>query len=120
MVFVDIKHHVYFTYSTYPSHFSSFASGDWCVDDILVILCAQFKKAPSSEDLPDVLKQVKFTSMAWTHDNKGIFYNVSHLVGLGSVLPFSEILVFHSSSYIIFISYQIRFFWVGGGGGGNQ
>ena len=37
----------------------------------------QFKKAPSGEDLPDTLKHVKFSSMAWTHDHKGIFYNVS-------------------------------------------
>ncbi|XP_070208687.1 prolyl endopeptidase-like [Littorina saxatilis] len=35
----------------------------------------KFKKAPSAEDLPDVLKNVKFTSMAWTPDNDGLFYN---------------------------------------------
>ncbi|KAL4218360.1 hypothetical protein ACF0H5_023097 [Mactra antiquata] len=35
----------------------------------------KFKKAPSGEDLPDVLKRVKFSSMAWTHDDKGLFYN---------------------------------------------
>ncbi|XP_052096936.1 prolyl endopeptidase-like [Mytilus californianus] len=35
----------------------------------------QFKKAPSGEDLPDILENVKFTSLAWTHDNKGLFYN---------------------------------------------
>ncbi|XP_052763088.1 prolyl endopeptidase-like [Mya arenaria] len=35
----------------------------------------KFKTAPSAEDLPDVLTRVKFSSMAWTHDDKGIFYN---------------------------------------------
>ncbi|KAL8591735.1 hypothetical protein ACOMHN_032277 [Nucella lapillus] len=35
----------------------------------------KFKKAPSGEDLPDTLKNVKFTSLAWTQDNKGLFYN---------------------------------------------
>ena len=40
----------------------------------------QFKKAPSGEDLPDTLKHVKFSSMAWTHDHKGIFYNVSDVI----------------------------------------
>ena len=28
--------------------------------------------------LPDSLENAKFTSMAWTHDNKGLFYNVSN------------------------------------------
>lgn len=35
----------------------------------------QFKKAPSGEEMPDLLENVKFTSLAWTHDNKGLFYN---------------------------------------------
>ncbi|KAL5013132.1 hypothetical protein ScPMuIL_007402 [Solemya velum] len=35
----------------------------------------KFKRAPHGEDLKDILEKVKFSSMAWTHDNKGIFYN---------------------------------------------
>lgn len=34
-------------------------------------------KVIGKEQLPDTLENAKFTSMAWTHDNKGLFYNVS-------------------------------------------
>ena len=33
-------------------------------------------KVDGQEQLPDTLENAKFTSMAWTHDNKGLFYNV--------------------------------------------
>ena len=39
--------------------------------------CFKFMKVCGKEQLPDVLENAKFTSMAWTHDNKGLFYNVS-------------------------------------------
>ena len=39
--------------------------------------CFKFMKVCGKEHLPDVLENAKFTSMAWTHDNKGLFYNVS-------------------------------------------
>lgn len=35
----------------------------------------KFMKVCGKEQLPDVLENAKFTSMAWTHDNKGLFYN---------------------------------------------
>ncbi|XP_074607538.1 prolyl endopeptidase-like [Acropora palmata] len=35
----------------------------------------RFMKVCGKEQLPDVLENAKFTSMAWTHDNKGLFYN---------------------------------------------
>ena len=34
-------------------------------------------KVDGQVQLPDTLENAKFTSMAWTHDNKGLFYNVS-------------------------------------------
>ena len=30
----------------------------------------------TKEDMADELKWVKFSSIAWTHDNKGFFYQV--------------------------------------------
>ena len=47
------------------------------VDAILLLLfLSQFMKVDGQEQLPDTLENAKFTSMAWTHDNKGLFYNV--------------------------------------------
>ena len=34
-------------------------------------------KIDGKVQLADSLENAKFTSMAWTHDNKGLFYNVS-------------------------------------------
>ncbi|XP_053566563.1 prolyl endopeptidase [Bombina bombina] len=35
----------------------------------------KFMKVSTLEELPDVLKRVKFSCMSWTHDGVGIFYN---------------------------------------------
>lgn len=37
----------------------------------------QIRDVESAKDHLEILKRVKFTSLAWTHDNKGLFYNVS-------------------------------------------
>ena len=43
---------------------------------VLPMCVSQVMKVSSGEKLPTVLKKVKFSSIAWTHDNKGFFYQV--------------------------------------------
>ena len=43
---------------------------------LLLLLLSQFMKVDGQEQLPDTLENAKFTSMAWTNDNKWLFYNV--------------------------------------------
>lgn len=37
-------------------------------------ITVHFKKVSTGEDFPEILHKVKFSSLAWTHDHKGIFY----------------------------------------------
>jgi len=41
---------------------------------------SQFLQVDGKVQLSDSLENAKFTSMAWTHDNKGLFYNVSSFI----------------------------------------
>lgn len=35
----------------------------------------KFKSVENNQDLDDLLENVKFSCLSWTHDNKGVFYN---------------------------------------------
>ncbi|KAK7488960.1 hypothetical protein BaRGS_00019764 [Batillaria attramentaria] len=64
---ISLRGHAFSENGAYWAYGLSESGSDW--------ITMKFKKAPSSEDMPDTLKKVKFSSMAWTHDHKGIFYN---------------------------------------------
>nr|CAH8871038.1 unnamed protein product [Trichobilharzia regenti] len=51
---------------TYFCYGISFGGSDWSE--------LKFKNCETGEDLPDVLRQVKFSSISWTKDEKGVFY----------------------------------------------
>lgn len=48
----------------------SSGGSDWSTIHLLAV---DSEGRPS--ELPDSLEFVKFSSLAWTHDNKGFFYN---------------------------------------------
>ncbi|CAF0839961.1 unnamed protein product, partial [Brachionus calyciflorus] len=35
----------------------------------------KFKSVETNQELPDILENIKFSCLSWTHDNKGVFYN---------------------------------------------
>lgn len=40
----------------------------------------KFRDVTTGKDFPETLVKVKYSTMAWTHDNKGIFYGVSIII----------------------------------------
>lgn len=52
----------------------SFCCHNW--RNVVAFRVFQFKNVDDATDLPDILKRVKFSCISWTHDNRGIFYNV--------------------------------------------
>ena len=46
------------------------SNSNYGVLTFLNFACFRIKKVESGEDYPDVLEKIKFSSVAWTHDNK--------------------------------------------------
>lgn len=51
---------------------TSKAGSDW--------ISIKVRDVESGEDYPELLEQVKFSVISWTHDNKGFFYSVRKIV----------------------------------------
>jgi len=64
---ISIKSYSFSEDSSLFAYMLSKNGSDWCT--------IKFKNVATREDLPDVLENVKFSCLDWTHDNKGVFYN---------------------------------------------
>ncbi|CAH8674833.1 unnamed protein product [Schistosoma rodhaini] len=62
----SLRNYSFSVEGTYCCYGLSFGGSDWCK--------LKFKTCESGEDLPDVLHHVKFSSISWTKDEKGVFY----------------------------------------------
>uniref|UniRef100_A0A094ZGV4 Prolyl endopeptidase n=1 Tax=Schistosoma haematobium TaxID=6185 RepID=A0A094ZGV4_SCHHA len=62
----SLRNYSFSVEGTYCCYGLSFGGSDWSE--------LKFKTCESGKDLPDVLKHVKFSSISWTKDEKGVFY----------------------------------------------
>ncbi|EDO30122.1 predicted protein [Nematostella vectensis] len=62
-----LRGHTFSKDGTLFAYSLSLSGSDW--------VTIKFMKVEGEEELPDSLERAKFTSMSWTHDNKGLFYN---------------------------------------------
>lgn len=73
----SLRNYSFSVEGTYCCYGLSFGGSDWSelkVSLHFINVFSQFKTCESGKDLPDVLKHVKFSSISWTKDEKGVFY----------------------------------------------